>query len=96
MPLLEVRGLRTYYMTRAGPVRAVDGVSFHVEKGEVFGLAGESGCGKTTAGLSILRLLPRYGKIVDGQIIFDGVNILEVDERVFRRKYRWKLSLIHI
>ena len=90
MPLLEVKNLRTYYITRAGPVRAVDGVSFFVEKGEVFGLAGESGCGKTTAGLSILRLLPRYGRIVGGEIIFDGVNILEVRESVFRRKYRWK------
>jgi len=90
LPLLEVKNLRTYYITRAGPVRAVDGVSFFVEKGEVFGLAGESGCGKTTAGLSILRLLPRYGRIVGGEIIFDGVNILEVRESVFRRKYRWK------
>mgnify|MGYP000105986418 FL=1 len=90
MPLLEVEGLRTYYITRAGHVRAVDGISFFVEKGEVFGLAGESGCGKTTAGLSILRLLPRYGKIVGGKIVFDGRNILEVSEHEFRRKYRWK------
>jgi len=90
VPLLEVEDLRTYYITRAGPVRAVDGISFFVEKGEVFGLAGESGCGKTTAGLSILRLLPRYGKIVDGKIIFDGVNILELSEHEFRRRYRWK------
>ena len=90
MPLLEVEGLRTYYFTRAGPVRAVDNVSFYVEKGEVFGLAGESGCGKTTAGLSILRLLPPYGRIVGGRIVFDGRDILKVRESEFRRKYRWK------
>ncbi len=90
MPLLEVEGLRTYYFTRAGPVRAVDNVSFYVEKGEVFGLAGESGCGKTTAGLSILRLLPPYGRIVGGRIVFDGTDILKVRESEFRRKYRWK------
>jgi len=90
LPLLEVEGLRTYYFTRAGPVRAVDNVSFYVEKGEVFGLAGESGCGKTTAGLSILRLLPPYGRIVGGRIVFDGRDILKVRESEFRRKYRWK------
>ena len=95
MPLLEVEGLRTYYFTRAGPVRAVDGVSFFVEKGEVFGLAGESGCGKTTAGLSILRLLPPYGRIVGGRIVFDGVDLLSIREPEFRRKYRWKrISMI--
>jgi len=95
LPLLEVEGLRTYYFTRAGPVRAVDGVSFFVEKGEVFGLAGESGCGKTTAGLSILRLLPPYGRIVGGRIVFDGVDLLSIREPEFRRKYRWKrISMI--
>ncbi len=95
MPLLEVENLRTYYFTRAGAVRAVDGVSFFVEKGEVFGLAGESGCGKTTAGLSILRLLPPYGRIVGGHIIFDGTDLLGIRESVFRRRYRWKrISMI--
>ena len=95
MPLLEVEGLRTYYFTRAGPVRAVDGVSFFVEKGEVFGLAGESGCGKTTAGLSILRLLPPHGRIVGGRIVFDGIDLLSIREPEFRRKYRWKrISMI--
>ena len=95
MPLLEVEGLRTYYFTRAGAVKAVDNVSFFVEKGEVFGLAGESGCGKTTAGLSILRLLPPYGRIVGGSIVFDGTDLLSVRESEFRRKYRWKrISMI--
>jgi len=95
LPLLEVEGLRTYYFTRAGAVRAVDNISFFVEKGEVFGLAGESGCGKTTAGLSILRLLPPYGRIVGGHIIFDGNDLLSIREMEFRRKYRWKrISMI--
>ena len=69
--LLEVRHLRTYFDTDAGLVRAVDGVDFTVQRGEVLGLVGESGCGKSVTSLSIMRLIPQPpGKIVDGEILF--------------------------
>lgn len=77
MPLLDVDGLRTYFYTLDGVVKAVDGVSFHVERGEAFGLAGESGSGKTTTALSIMRLIKPPGKILNGKIVFDGENLLE-------------------
>jgi len=79
--LLEVRDLKTHFMTRRGLVRAVNGVSFELEKGETLGLVGESGSGKTITCLSILRLLPRGGQIVGGEIIFDGQDILKSSER---------------
>ena len=88
-PLLEVRGLKTYFYTKRGVVKAVDDVSISVERGEALGLAGESGCGKSTLALSIMRLVPPPGKIVDGEIIFDGKNLLELSEEELR-KVRWK------
>ncbi|MEM1550246.1 MAG: ABC transporter ATP-binding protein [Candidatus Methanomethylicia archaeon] len=87
--LLKVRNLKTYYQTTRGFVKAVDDISFEVNKGEVLGLAGESGCGKTTAALSIIRLLPPNGKIMSGEIIFGGKNILDMIEEDLR-KIRWK------
>ncbi|RLE54038.1 MAG: ABC transporter ATP-binding protein [Candidatus Methanomethylicota archaeon] len=89
MTLLKVDGLKTYYFTLRGPVKAVDNVSFEVESGEALGLAGESGCGKTTAALSIIRLVPPPGKIVDGKLLFNGVNLLELSKDDMR-KIRWK------
>ena len=89
MSLLEVEGLRTYFLTRKGEVKAVDGVSFNVAEGEAFGLAGESGCGKTTTALSIMRLVPPPGKIVDGKIIFDGKDLVQISENEMR-DIRWK------
>lgn len=77
MPLLDIEDLKTYFYTLDGIVKAVDGVSFKVERGEAFGLAGESGSGKTTAALSIMRLIKPPGKILNGKIIFDGENLLE-------------------
>ena len=95
MALLEVNDLKTYYITLRGPVKAVDGVSFQVEKGEAMGLAGESGCGKTTVALSLLRILPPGGKILGGEILFNGMNLVELDEDAMREKVRWKgISLI--
>ena len=95
MPLLSVENLKTYFKTSRGFVKAVDGVSFTLEKGDSLGLAGESGCGKTTTALSILRLLPPNGRIVGGKIIFDGINLLKLDEESFRKKIRWKrISII--
>ena len=90
MALLEVKGLRTYYYTYRGVVKAVDNVSFEVEKGETLGLAGESGCGKSTAAYSIIKLVPPPGRIVGGSIIFDGMDITKMSEKEVRDKIRWK------
>ncbi len=95
MPLLDVQDLTTYYYTRRGSVKATEDASFQVEKGQAMGLAGESGCGKTTIALSLLRILPQGGKIVKGKVIFEGKNILDFSENEMREKVRWKgISLI--
>lgn len=89
MNLLEVEGLRTYFLTRRGAVKAVDGVNFNVAEGEVLGLAGESGCGKTTTALSIMKLVPPPGQILDGKVVFDGKDIVQIAENEMR-DVRWK------
>ncbi len=89
MALIEVDHLKTYFDTRGGIVRAVDDVSWKLEKGESLGLAGESGCGKTTTALSIIRLLPKNGRIVDGHIRYDGNDLATIKESELRR-IRWK------
>jgi len=89
MPILDVQDLKTFYSTQSGFVRAVDGVSLQVEKGEALGLAGESGCGKTTVALSILRILPSGGKIMGGKILFKDNDIAKFNEKQMR-KVRWK------
>jgi oligopeptide/dipeptide ABC transporter ATP-binding protein len=78
--LLEVRNLKTYFYTEDGVVKAVDGVDFSVGRGEVLGLVGESGCGKSVTSLSIMRLIGIPGKVVEGEIIFEGRNLLELSE----------------
>jgi oligopeptide/dipeptide ABC transporter ATP-binding protein len=78
--LLEVRNLKTYFYTEDGVVKAVDGVDFTVGRGEVLGLVGESGCGKSVTSLSIMRLIGVPGKVVEGEIIFEGRNLLELSE----------------
>src|SRR4029079_4462371 len=83
--LLEVRNLQTHFPTRAGLVRAVNGVSFSLDRGELLGLVGESGCGKSITALSIMRLISPPGKIVGGEIIFDGKNLLTLSEREIRQ-----------
>jgi peptide/nickel transport system ATP-binding protein len=90
MELLDIQNLKTYYTTLRGPVKAVDDVSFSIEKGEALGLAGESGCGKTTVALSILKILPLGGKILGGQIFFEGEDITKIHEKEFRNRIRWK------
>ncbi len=82
--LLEVKDLRTQFPTRAGLVRAVDGVSFHVEEGELLGLVGESGCGKSITALSVMRLVSAPGRIVGGEILFAGENLLAASEERLR------------
>src|SRR4030043_1878069 len=78
--LLEVRNLKTYFYTEDGVVKAVDGVDFSVGRGEVLGLVGESGCGKSVTSLSIMRLIGVPGKVVQGEILFEGRNLLELSE----------------
>jgi oligopeptide/dipeptide ABC transporter ATP-binding protein len=79
-PLLEVRNLKTYFFTEDGVVKAVDGVDFFVSSGEVLGLVGESGCGKSVTSLSIMRLIGVPGKVVDGDIYFEGKELLKLPE----------------
>ena len=92
--VLQTHNLSVDYPTRVGVVRAVDNVSLAVHQGEVLGLVGESGCGKSTLGMAILRLLRPPGKIVAGEIVFDGRNLLELDEEEMRRLRGARISTI--
>ncbi len=78
--ILEVKNLKTYFYTEDGVVKAVDGVDFAVKRGEVMGLVGESGCGKSVTSLSIMRLVGMPGKIIEGEIVFDGKDIITISE----------------
>ncbi|MCB8965723.1 MAG: ABC transporter ATP-binding protein [Chloroflexota bacterium] len=78
--ILEVKGLKTQFFTESGVVRAVDGIDFSVKRGEVVGLVGESGCGKSVTSLSIMQLIGQPGKIVEGEIIFDNEDMLKLPE----------------
>src|SRR5881398_4129061 len=82
--LLEVKNLRTHFPARAGLVCAVEGVSFHLDPGELLGLVGESGCGKSITALSIMRLIAPPGKIVAGEILFDGRDLLRLSNAEMR------------
>ncbi len=93
-PLLEVRGLKTYFYTEDGVVSAVDGVSFEVYPGEVLGLVGESGCGKSVTSLSIMRLIAPPGKITEGEILLDGENLLSLSEDEMTRVRGNRISMI--
>jgi peptide/nickel transport system ATP-binding protein len=90
MVTLDVQGLTTHYITLSGAVRAAEDVNFQVDRREALGLAGESGCGKTTVALSILRILPLGGKIVKGKILFKGKDIVPMPEDEVRKNIRWK------
>jgi peptide/nickel transport system ATP-binding protein len=92
-PVVSVRGLRVYYGTPRGSVRAVDGVSLDIDAGEVVGLVGESGCGKSTLGRGILGLLPD-GAVSGGEVIYDGRNIVGMSDRQLRRLRGPDLGLI--
>ncbi|MDO8472856.1 MAG: ABC transporter ATP-binding protein [Dehalococcoidia bacterium] len=93
--VLEVKDLRTYIFTRRGVVKAVDGVSFKMNQGEAFGIVGESGCGKSMTGLSILRLVPEpAGRIVGGQILFEGEDLAVKSEEEMRHLRGKKISMI--
>lgn len=93
--LLAVKGLRTYFETDDGTVKAVDGVSFELERGETLGIVGESGSGKSVTNLSIIRLIPNPpGKIVGGQILFAGQDLLEMSEEAVRKIRGRRISMI--
>src|SRR5256714_3496040 len=83
--LLEVKNLQTHFPTRAGLVKSVNGVSFYLDKGELLGLVGESGCGKSITALSVMRLISKPGRIVGGEIIFDGKNLLKLSDAEMRQ-----------
>jgi len=92
--LLEVKNLKTYFYTDDGVVKAVDGVDFHVNAGEVLGLVGESGCGKSVTSFSILRLVGSPGKIVDGKIFFAGRELLTLPEEEMVKMRGDRISMI--
>jgi oligopeptide/dipeptide ABC transporter ATP-binding protein len=92
--MLEVRGLKTYFFTEDGVVKAVDGVDFYVNRGEVLGLVGESGCGKSVTSFSVMRLVGIPGRVVEGEIIFDGRNLLELPESEMTRIRGNRISMI--
>ena len=94
-PLLEIRGLRTYFNTEAGVAKAVDGVDLTISPGEVVGLVGESGSGKSVTALSVLRLIPEPpGKIVGGEVLFNGRDLLKLDYDAIRSVRGKEISMI--
>ena len=93
-PMLAVEDLTMHYATRAGTVRAVDGVSFSVARGQALGLVGESGCGKSSIALTLLKLLPENARIVGGKVLLDGTDIVPLSEEQLRA-YRWdRISMV--
>lgn len=95
MALLKVRGLKTYFYTDNGIARAVDGVNLEVDRGQSLGIVGESGCGKTVASLSIMRLIPSPpGRIEDGEVIFKEKDLLRLSEEQMRRIRGNEISMI--
>jgi len=93
-PLLEVKGLKTYFYTEDGIVRAVDGVNFEVYPGEVLGIVGESGCGKSVTSLSIMRLISKPGRVDAGEILLDGENLLNLSEEEMTKVRGNRISMI--
>ncbi len=92
--LLEVRNLQTYFFTDDGVVKAVDDVSFSIPKGKTLGVVGESGCGKSVTSLSIMRLISPPGRVVAGQILFEGVDLRGLPEPEMRKIRGNKISMI--
>jgi oligopeptide/dipeptide ABC transporter ATP-binding protein len=92
--LLEVHNLKTHFFTSDGVVRAVDGVSMTIADGKTLGVVGESGCGKSITALSVLRLIERPGRIVDGEITLSGKNLLELDDQAMRDVRGNRISMI--
>ena len=93
-PLLEIHNLKTYFYTEDGVVRAVDGVDFNVYPGEVLGIVGESGCGKSVTSLSIMRLISQPGKIVEGEILYEGKDLLKLSDTEMMAMRGNRISMI--
>jgi peptide/nickel transport system ATP-binding protein len=93
--LLEIKGLKTYFYTDEGVVRAVDGVDLHIDKGETLGVVGESGCGKTVTALSIMRLIPMPpGRIVEGQVLYQGRDLVTLPPSQMRKVRGKEISMV--
>jgi len=92
--LLKIEDLKTYYFTESGVVKAVDGVTLNIEKGELLGLVGESGSGKSSLGFSIIRLIPPPGRIVDGRILLNGTNLMSLPENALRKIRGKRIGMI--
>ncbi|NLD83282.1 MAG: ABC transporter ATP-binding protein, partial [Clostridiales bacterium] len=94
MTLLEVKDLRTSFFTDAGEIKAVDGVSFNLDRGRVLGIVGESGSGKSVTAYSIMQILAPTGKIVGGSVKLDGQELVGADEKVLRKVRGNRVSII--
>ena len=92
--ILDISGLKTYFFTEDGVVKAVDGVDLQVKRGEIVGLVGESGCGKSVTSHSIMRLIGQPGKIVEGEILFDQHDLAKASEREMRQIRGNRISMI--
>ncbi|NVM56883.1 MAG: ABC transporter ATP-binding protein, partial [Desulfobacterales bacterium] len=94
-PLLQVKHLKTSFYTEQGVIRAVDDVSFSLDYGQILGIVGESGCGKSMTALSIMRLVPQpAGRIESGSILFRGRDLLTLSEKEIRRVRGSKIAMI--
>ena len=93
--LLEVKNLKTYFQTEEGIAKAVDGIDFSVEKGEIIGFVGESGCGKSVTALSIIKLLQEpQGKIIEGEILFNGTDLVQLSEKEMQKVRGNKIGMV--
>lgn len=92
--LYSIRDLVVEYDTRTGPLRAVDGVSLDIRRGEILGLVGESGCGKSTLGKAMMRLLPRNARIAKGELLFDGQDLMSLSEEQMRHVRGGKIGMV--
>lgn len=93
-PLLEIKDLMTVFDTVRGRIKAVDGVSLKMNSGETLGIVGESGCGKTMLALSVMRLVPANGKVISGEILFSGNDLLKLPEEEMRNRRGGEISMI--
>ncbi|MDO8125256.1 MAG: ATP-binding cassette domain-containing protein, partial [Candidatus Hermodarchaeota archaeon] len=94
MTVLEVKNLKVYFFSERGTVKAVDDITFDLQRGEILGLAGESGCGKSTTAYALLNILPEPGRIVDGSVVLDGEDLTQKSP-IELQKIRWEeISMI--
>lgn len=95
MEKLEIKNIKLHYFTSKGVIHALDGVSFDLRAGETLGVVGESGCGKTTLGTALLNMPTPPGRIVEGEILINGVDILKLNENELRKQIRWeKIAMV--